>query len=157
MVTNAVNNTEVVCTGLSSSDTTTIRIAGKLTQAMITCNRVNLYDFVSADEPSPPQNLSIRSVEHHSNYSTVVVMWELASNDSRVDFYQYQLINSLTEVRVSNTTNTTAILSGVPYNVNISADMSFVISAYNCERAGEQATLLIIFAGKYDIQLHSFI
>ena len=37
VVTNAVNNTEVVCTGLSSSDTTIIRIAGKLTQAMITC------------------------------------------------------------------------------------------------------------------------
>ena len=66
-------------------------------------------------------------------------MWEPASDDSRVDFYQYQLINNLTEVRVSNTTNTTAILSGVPYNVNI----SFAISAYNCERESEQATLLI--------------
>ena len=93
----------------------------------------------------------ITSVEHHSNYSTVVVMWEPASNDSRVDFYQYQLINSLTEVRVSNTTNTTAILSGVPYNVNI----SFVISAYNCERESEQATLIINVAGKHDIQLYS--
>ena len=63
------------------------------------------------------------------------------------------MINSLTEVRVYNTTNTTAILSGVPYNVNI----TFVISAYNCERAGEQATLLIIIAGKHDIQLYSII
>ena len=110
---------------------------------------------MSADEPSPPQDLRIRSVEHHSNYTTIVVMWEPASrsNDSRVDFYQYQLINSLTEVRVSNTTNTTAILSGVPYNVNI----SFVISAYNCERESKQATLLVSIAGKYDIQLYSII
>ena len=99
---------------------------------------------MSADEPSPPQNLIITTVGHHSNYSTVVVMWEPASNDARVNFYQYQLINSLTEVRVSNTTNTTAILSGVPYNVNI----SFVISAYNCERESEQATLLINVVGK---------
>ena len=112
---------------------------------------MTLYVVTSPDEPSPPQNLSIGSVEHHSNYSTVVVMWEPASNDSRVDFYQYQLINSLTEVRVSNTTNTTAILSGVPYNVNI----SFVIFAYNCERESEQATLIINVAGKYDIQLYS--
>ena len=113
------------------------------------------YVFFSQcpDEPSPLHNISIQSVQHHSNYSTVVVMWEPASNDSRVDFYQYQLINSLTEVRVSNTTNTTAILSCVPYNVNI----SFVISAYNCERAGEQSTLLIIIAGKYDFQLYSII
>ena len=80
-------------------------------------------------------------------------MWEPASNDSRVDFYQYQLINSLTKVGVSNTTNTAAILSGVPYNVNI----SFVISAYNCERESEQATLLISIAGKYDIQLYCII
>ena len=110
------------------------------------------FVLLLADEPSPPQNLSIGSVEHHSNYSTVVVMWEPASNDSRVDFYQYQLINSLTEVRVSNTTNTTAILSGVPYNVNI----LFVISAYNCERASEQSTLIINSIGKYDIQLFSY-
>ena len=105
-----------------------------------------------AELVASPTKLRLESVEHHSNYSTVVVMWEPASNDSRVDFYQYQLINSLTEVRVSNTTNTTAILSGVPYNVNI----SFVISAYNCERESEQATLLIHIIGKHDhFQLHS--
>ena len=73
------------------------------------------------------------------NSSTIEVMWEPPSNDSCVDFYQYQLIDNLTEVIVSNTTNTTAVLSGIPYNVN----MSFVISAHNCDRPGQQATIVI--------------
>ena len=78
------------------------------------------------------------------NFSTVEVMWEPPSNDSRVDFYQYQLINNLTKVIVSNTTNTTAVLYGIPYNIN----MSFVISAHNCDQASQQATLVIFFNGK---------
>ena len=49
------------------------------------------------------------------NHSTVEVTWEPPSNDSHVDFYQYQLMGNLTEVIVS-TTNTTAVLSGIPYN-----------------------------------------
>ena len=78
-------------------------------------------------------------MEYYTNSSTVEVTWEPPSNDSRVDFYQYQLIDNLTEVIVSNTTNTTAVLSGIPDNVN----MSFVISAYNCDRPGQQAALII--------------
>ena len=73
------------------------------------------------------------------NFSTIEVMWEPPSNDSRVDFYQYQLIDNLTEVIVSNTTNTTAVLSGIPYNVNL----SFVISAHNCVGASQQVVLNI--------------
>ena len=80
-------------------------------------------------------------------------MWEPPSKDSCVDFYQYQLINNLTEVIVSNTTNTTAVLSGIPYNVN----MSFVISAHNCVGASQQATLSIningMFNKTYDITI----
>ena len=94
---------------------------------------------MSSDEPSPPLNLRSRILEYYTNSSTVEVMWEPPSNDSRVDFYQYQLINNLTEVIVSNTANTTAVLSGIPYNVN----MSFVISAYNCVGASQPASLVI--------------
>ena len=79
--------------------------------------------------------------------------WEPPSNDFRVDFYQYQLIDNLTEVIVSNTTNTTAVLSGIPYNVN----MSFVISAHNCVGASQPATLSIniigMFIKTYDITI----
>ena len=80
-------------------------------------------------------------------------MWEPPSNDSCVDFYQYQLIDNLTEVIVSNTTNTTAVLSGIPYNVNL----SFVISAHNCVGASQPATLSIninsMFTKTYDITI----
>ena len=79
--------------------------------------------------------------------------WEPPSSDSRVDLYQYQLIDNLTEVIVSNTTNTTAVLSGIPYNVNL----SFVISAHNCVGASQQVVLNININGMctktYDITI----
>ena len=51
------------------------------------------------------------------------------NNGSRVDFYHYQLVDSLTELPIltSNTTSTTVELS-LPYNVNV----TFLISAYVC-------------------------
>ena len=50
---------------------------------------------------------------------------------------QYQVIDNLTEVMVSNTTNTTAVLYSIPYNVNL----SFVISAHNCVGASQQVSI----------------
>ena len=107
---------------------------------------INRIDFLRADDPLSPQNLSSRILEYHTNSSTVEVMWKPPSNDSRVDFYQYQLIDNLTEVIVSNTTNTTAVLSGIPYNVN----MSFVISAYTvtCKRSSPLEILVINIISK---------
>ena len=88
------------------------------------------------------------------NSFTVEVMWEPPSNDSRVDFYQYQLIDNLIEEIVSNTTNTTAVLSGIPYNVN----MSFVISAHNCVGASQQVVLIINIIGQFiKITINSYI
>ena len=54
--------------------------------------------------------------------------WE-PSNGSRVDFYHYQLIDYLTDIPLldSNTTNTTIVLSGIPYSVNV---LLFIIFAY---------------------------
>ena len=98
------------------------------------------------DEPSSPKKIAYRIVTYEANSSTVEVTWEPPSNDSRVDFYQYQLIDNLTEVIVSNTTNTTAVLSGIPYNVN----SSVIISAYAviCKRSSSLEILVINVMGK---------
>ena len=111
------------------------------------CYNKLIFIVPVADEPSPPQNLSLsRILEYQTNSSTVEVMWKPPSNDSCVEFYQYQLIDNLTEVIVFNTTNTTAVLSGIPYNVN----MSFVISAYTvtCKRSSPQEILVINIMGE---------
>ena len=78
-------------------------------------------------------------------------MWEFPDNDSRVDFYHYQLIfvDSWGQANTSyqaNTTNTTVILSGILYNLNI----SFVLFANNCE--GKSAPVnLALYTGKLTI------
>ena len=106
------------------------------------CSLLVIMKVLTTTDSAPsagPQNLSSRILEYYINYCTAEVAWEPPSNDSRVDFYQYQVIDNLTEVIVSNTTNTTAVLSGIPYNVN----MSFVISAHNCVGASQQVVLSI--------------
>lgn len=92
---------------------------------------------VSADEPFPPQELKSEIVEHHTNYSTVNVTWASKLNESRVDFYHYQLLDNFTHF-VANTSRTAVELS-IPHDVNI----SFVISAHNCVGMSPQIALII--------------
>ena len=99
---------------------------------------------ISVDAPSPPQELRSKTVEYHINYSTIIVLWEPPQNDSRVDHYLYKFAKvadmSVDEViLIRNTTNTTVVLSDIPYGINI----TFVVSAYNCEGVSAQKVLVI--------------
>ena len=92
------------------------------------------------DDPSPAQELRSSVVETDCATSTINMTWE-PPNDLWVDFYRYQLIDNWrhTIILDSNTTNTTAALSDVPNNINI----TFVITVYNCDRASTKVTFVI--------------
>ena len=105
------------------------------------------------EAPSPPQELRSRVLEYDNNYSTVTVevTWNPPGNDSRVEYYVYQVIDSLqlegvnASLYEANTTNTTVILSGIMYDNNI----SFILLANNyCEAGNSAPTTLIINIGK---------
>ena len=65
------------------------------------------------------------------------------SNYSRVDFYCYQIMAEEGALPIQdlvfNTIDTEVVLSGIPYNIEI----SFVISAYNCQGASAEVSLVI--------------
>ena len=65
--------------------------------------------------------------EYHEHISTVYFTWDAPNDGSRVDYYQYQLIDA-TSVTYYNTSNTTATISGIPYNNNV----TFSILSLNC-------------------------
>ena len=83
-----------------------------------------------ADMPSSPQALINRVLDNNS--SVVEVMWEPPSNDSRVDFYHYQVVGAgAIALYQGDTINTTVtlILPDILYDINI----TFILSANNCE------------------------
>ena len=75
----------------------------------------------------PPRNLSSAVEEYHSHFSTVLFTWDAPNGNSRIDYYQYQLING-TSVVVYNTSNTSIAVLGIPYNRNV----TFSLFAINC-------------------------
>ena len=79
-------------------------------------------------------------MERHTNYTTVNVTWKPKLNDSRADYYCYQLIESLTQllILISNTSHTAVELS-IPHDINT----SFVISAHNCAGRSLQSAILL--------------
>ena len=94
-----------------------------------------------------------RIVESDTNCSTVEVTWEPPGSGSRVDIYHYQVVVDLEGTSYTlydvNTTNinTTMILSHSPYDVNV----SFVLSANNCEGRSAPTTLILnnVIISKY--------
>ena len=79
-----------------------------------------------------PLNVQSGVDEYHNNFSRVFFSWDAPEDNSRVDYYQYQVVNGTS----INTSNTSAIISGVPYNENI----TFWVLAGNC--IGQSATAL---------------
>ena len=65
--------------------------------------------------------------EYYANYSKVIVSWDSPPDNVRVDYYQYHLTYEPLMTQ-NNVTNTSQILSNVPYNENI----TFVLVAANC-------------------------
>ena len=77
--------------------------------------------------PSSPLNLQFVVDEYHDHLATVYFTWDPPNDGSRVDYYQYQLIDG-TSVTYYNTSNTTATISGIPYNKNV----TFLLLSFNC-------------------------
>ena len=99
------------------------------------------------DVPFSPQALMSRVTVSNSdtNNSIVEVTWTAPGNDSWVDFYHYQLFDSLIKVNASailetNTTNTTVIIDGS----GLSTILLFVLSACNCKGRSAPVELVII-------------
>ena len=65
--------------------------------------------------------------EYYDHLSTVHFTWDAPNDDSRVDYYQYQLIDG-TSTTSYNTSNTTATISEIAYNNNI----TFLLLSLNC-------------------------
>ena len=84
--------------------------------------------------------LNIQSVvdEYLDYFSTVLFIWNAPEDNSRIDYYQYYVVYGTTIITVSNTSNTSVTISGVPYNENI----TFSLLAGNC--VGESATVFEI-------------
>ena len=66
--------------------------------------------------------------EYHEHISTVYFTWDAPNDGSRVDYYQYQLIDGTSGITAYNTSNTTATVSGIPYNNNV----TFLLLSLNC-------------------------
>ena len=76
-------------------------------------------------------------VDKYDDYSsTVLFTWNAPQDNSRVDYYQYQVVNGTKIIVASNTSNSSVIISGVPYNQNV----TFLVLAGNC--IGESATVM---------------
>ena len=64
---------------------------------------------------------------YHAYSSTVLFTWDAPNDNSRVDYYQYEVENG-TNSLAYNTSNTTAILPEIDYNKNI----TFSVFSLNC-------------------------
>ena len=78
--------------------------------------------------PSSPLNLQFIVDEYYDHVSRGHFTWDAPNDDSRVDYYQYQLFMNGTSVTTCNTSNTTATISGIAYNSNF----TFLLLSQNC-------------------------
>lgn len=86
-----------------------------------------------------------RVLECGSDYFTIEMTWEPPDPDlvSRIDFYHYQVLDSLSEENASaildsNTTNTTVII-----DIEGISTALFVLSACNCNGASTPVVFVI--------------
>ena len=83
-----------------------------------------------------------RVLASSTNYSDFEITWEPPANDSRVDVYHYQIINSTNASVVldSTTMDTTVNIYIDAYGINSTL---FVLSACNCEGRSVPVALFI--------------
>ena len=77
--------------------------------------------------PTAPTSLQSIVDVYHAYYSTVLFTWGAPNDNSRIDYYQYEIENG-TNSLVYNTSNTTAILPEIDYNKNA----TFSVFSLNC-------------------------
>ena len=84
---------------------------------------------------------------YHAYSSTILFTWDAPNDNSRVDYYQYEVENG-TNSLTYNTSNTTAILSEIYYNKNF----TFSVFSLNC--IGKSSPLIqVIHVGKYKVEM----
>lgn len=132
VATMSLHNTRLECHSRLPTVSVVIRIAGLIAKL----NYFWDYAYIAAGIPMYPLNVQSVVDEYHDYSSTVLFTWNGPQENSRVDYYQYQVINGTEVIDASNTSNTSAILSRIPYNENI----TFSILARNC--IGESATVM---------------
>ena len=92
--------------------------------------------------PTSPMNLVITVDWYYDNYSTIMISWDSPDDSYLIDYYQYRLEGD--PLITHNTTNASLLLSGIPYNENI----TFALAAVNC--IGKGSPIIYIFnIGKY--------
>ena len=82
--------------------------------------------------PTSPLNLQSVVDEYHDHFSTVLFTWDAPNDDSRVDYYDYRVVNETSTVAY-NTSNTSVLIFGLVYNKKV----TFSVLAGNC--IGESA------------------
>ena len=98
--------------------------------------------YCHAGIPTAPTNLQSVVDVYHAYSSTVLFTWDAPSDNSRVDYYQYEVENG-TNSLMYNTSNTTAIISEIHYNKNV----TFSVFSLNC--IGTSSPLIqVIHVGK---------
>ena len=79
---------------------------------------------------------------YHDYSSTVLFTWNAPNDNSRVDYYQYEVENG-TNSLTYNTSNTSAILTEIDYNKNV----TFSVFSLNC--IGKSSPLIqVLHVGK---------
>ena len=66
--------------------------------------------------------------ENHAYFSSILFTWEVPDDNSRIEYYQFQLMDETTVITHNTTTNTSATVSGIPYNKNV----TLLLLAHNC-------------------------
>ena len=89
-----------------------------------------------------------RVLASFTNYSEVEITWEPPANDSRVDVYHYQVINSMqaSVILESTTMNTTIIIDAYGMSPTL-----FVLSAWNCKGA---SIPIALFISNGEVRIH---
>lgn len=132
----SMHNTRLECYSGLPTVSVMIQIAGFVAIIIIIIYFGDYIYYGTAGIPMSP--LIAQSVvdKYHDYSSTVLFTWNAPQDNSRVDYYQYQVVNGTKIIVASNTSNTSVIISGVPYNQNV----TFSVLAGNC--IGESATVM---------------
>ena len=103
-----------------------------------------LIHFVGV--PHAPQNLIIIKKELSTNFSTITFLWDSGAHNEQIDYYNIEMIWLSKTIDSFNTSNTSASISEVPYNENITV----TLTAHNCIGASPQNVLNFVIGKSHN-------
>ena len=99
--------------------------------------------YYHAGIPTAPINLQSIVDVYRAHSSTVLFTWDAPNDNSRVDYYQYEVENGTNSLTYNTSNTTTAILTEIDYNKNV----TFSVFSLNC--IGKSSPLIqVIHVGK---------